>query len=260
MRHLIKTSVTVPYTGETRTIRILIPEGDGPMDVLYMHDGQNLFEDKTSYTGVSWGIIGTLDRLVGAGLVRDLMVVGIDNSMARADEYSVFEASPSVRRRMGGHLGGKGRLYADFVVGTVIPMIESSYNVNKSPQGRLIAGSSLGALISIETALINPGTFSVVGSFSLASWFSETSFLDMVKETPEDETMRHFVSVGRHETSDPSYARFNTLYIRNSRRYRDALLAKGIRDVHYIENDATHHESAWRALFPAFLLWARKNG
>ena len=260
MRHLIKTSVTVPYTDQARTLRILMPEGDGPFDVLYMHDGQNLFEDKTSYTGVSWGIGDTLDRLVGAGLIPDLMVVGIDNSESRADEYSVFEASPFVRRRMGEHVGGKGRVYAEFVVDTVIPMIESTYNVNKTREGRLIAGSSLGALISIETALLHPGTFSVVGSFSLASWFSESPFLDMVKETPEDETMRHFISIGRHETSDPSYARFNTLYIRNSRRYRDALLAKGIRDVHYIENDGIHHESAWRALFPAFLLWARKNG
>ena len=260
MRHLIKTSVTVPYTGEERTIRILRPDGDGPFDVLYMHDGQNLFEDSTAYGGVSWGIPETLDRLAGAGLIPDLMVVGIDNSASRADEYSVFEASPSVRRRMGQKMGGKGRQYADFVVGTVIPMIESSYNVNRSPRGRLISGSSLGALISIETALLHPGTFSVVGSFSLASWFSETPFLDMVKETDESQDVRHFISVGRHETSDPSYDRFNLLYIRNSRRYRDALLSKGVNDVFYVENDATHHESAWRALFPAFLLWARKNG
>ncbi|MCF7931735.1 MAG: hypothetical protein K9K93_01015 [Acholeplasmataceae bacterium] len=260
MRQLKTIHLTPSYDTVCRPIRILIPDGKGPFDVLYMHDGQNLFESNTAYGGVSWGIPETLDQLCTANLIKDLIVVGIDNSPMRMHEYSYFNAVPNMIE--GRDLEGppKGHQYAHFLITDVIPAIESMFEVNQNPAGRMIAGSSMGALISAEIALSNPHLFGVIGCFSLASWFSEDDFLNMVNEASVNPGDRYWISVGRCETSNEKNPKFNELYIKNAQRFKDALLAKGIRDVFYVENKEAHHEYAWKQAFLHFMLWARKNG
>lgn len=259
MRTLILKDIIYPGSGKPRTLRILVPEGKGPYDVLYMHDGQNLFEDKTAYVGTSWGIPHTLDRLVDAGLITDLIVVGIDNSLARMTEYSLFPAVSGMIPGLDQNVGGKGLEYADFLIDSVIKTVESMFDVNQTHSGRMIAGSSMGALISAEIALIRPGIFSVVGCFSLASWFSEDAFLNLVNTSSINHSDRYFISVGRNETSDRSNPDFNRIYVENARLFKESLLKRGIHDVFYMENQEKHHESAWNDAFAHFMLWARKN-
>src|SRR3954454_15673584 len=88
---------TLPFAskifGNTRRLTIYLPAGydDHPQQrypVLYMHDGQNLFDAKTAAYGAAWEIGATMDRLIASGAIEPVIVVGIDNNQDRMPEYT----------------------------------------------------------------------------------------------------------------------------------------------------------------------------
>jgi uncharacterized protein len=251
------TIVELPFLNgsKKRKIRILHPlDLQKSYPVLLMHDGQNLFENETSYTRVSWGIKETIEQLVQENKIEDLIVVGIDNSENRVDEYSPWKAT-FYEHDAQIEIGGKGASYMSFVIDTVVPYIEQNYNIEqKKPM--MIAGSSLGALISSFIAISHPNKFLVCGVFSLASWICESSFLDFVKNSNIPSEQRFFISVGTNETSNEDIENFNEIYIQNSVNLKKLLKEKGVSDILHIECNDIHHESAWRKRFVDFILWA----
>jgi uncharacterized protein len=251
------TIVELPFlnTSKKRKIRILHPLNlHKNYPVLYMQDGQNLFENETSYTGISWGVTETIEQLVQENKIDDLIVVGIDNSENRVNEYSPWKASFYDQDEKI-EIGGEGALYMSFLLDTVMPFIEQQFNVHHA-KPMMIAGSSLGALISSFIAINHPNKFSVCGVFSLASWICEKSFLDFVKDCNIPSKQRFFISVGTNETSNDDIDNFNEIYIQNTLNFKTLLKEKGVSDILHIECDDIHHESAWKKRFVDFILWA----
>lgn len=258
MKQII-TSLPIPTSPTPRTLRILVPDDFEDIKrtyrVLYMHDGQNLFDDSLSYGGHSWGIKDILEDLN----IHDVIVVGIDNSELRFFEYSPWKSVPEVKKITAIDMGGLGDLYATWVSEQVVPYIDHHYPTSKKVEDRMIAGSSMGGYISAYIAAKYPDIFSIAGIFSLASWFNEPAFLDYMNSQIADPRQRFFISVGSHETSNPDEPTFNQLYLDNSRRLRDLLESKGIQDIYYIETEDVHNELAWRKVFPNFITWAQKK-
>ncbi len=256
-------SLFIDTTQSQRKIRILLPEdyvtSSRKYPVLYMHDGQNLFDDKTSYSSQSWGISKTISDLVEKKAIQDLIVVGIDNSDLRLFEYSPWKSSSIVKNISNIEVGGLGDIYADFVVNKVKPFIDNTYRTMPDYEHSMIAGSSMGAYISAYIAIKYPNLFHYVGIFSIASWFNEDAFLEFLESSNIDINQKFFISIGSHETSDASIREFNEIYLENSRNLLSLLKSKQVLDVLYIETDDIHDESAWKKVFVDFIRFASKT-
>ncbi len=259
MKNLILESLPILTTKNRRTIRILLPKDYDKSKlkypVLYMHDGQNLFDDETSYANHSWGIDETLKSLH----LDQIIVVGIDNSDLRLFEYSPWKSVPEVRKITAIDTGGLGDIYADFIVNQVKPFIDSKYRTIPEYEHTMIAGSSMGAYISAYIAIQYPKVFSIVGIFSLASWFNEPDFLNFMDSMDIDRTQRYFISIGRNESSNESDSNFNQIYLNNSKNFKKALESRQVEDILYIETDDVHNELAWRKMFKEFIIWINKK-
>src|SRR5690606_36165183 len=131
--------------------------------VLYMHDGQNLFDVRTSFSG-EWKVDEHLDSLFLLG-DPGCIVVGIDNGGTnRINEYS-----PWVNPQYG---GGQGDQYIEFLIETLKPYIDQNYRTLPDAEHTGIMGSSMGGLISYYGGLTNQNVFGRIGAFSSSFWFS----------------------------------------------------------------------------------------
>ena len=216
--------------------------------VVYMHDGQNLFDTGTSFAG-SWRVEDAV--ATAARLGQPSIVVGVPNMGAgRIGEYSPFSDA-----RFG---LARGDHYLDFLTGTLKPLIDKQYRTLRDRRTTGIAGSSMGGLISLYGAFTRPETFGFAGVLSPSLWFAEGAIFGAVKAALEGAgesargRPRVYLDVGRRE--GPS-----TLY--NARRLRDLLLRHGYRlgvDLRWVEDHGgEHHEAAWsrrfRKALPALL-------
>ena len=254
MKKIVCEKLYIETTKDERTIRVLLPDdynlSDKHYGVIYMHDGQNLFEDETSYGGHSWGIYETKKRLVDTYGYEDMIIVGIDNSHLRMDEYSPWPCAFPLRDRSIVNSGGLGQVYAAFLTTKVIPFIEDKYRIKKNV--RYIAGSSMGAYISQYIISTYPNMFLGAGIFSLASWFNEKPFLDYISNSTLNINHQFFISIGNHETSSVTITDFDEIYLKNSRNLQELLIKKGIKQIKHIVTDDVHNELAWRKVFPDF--------
>lgn len=251
-------SLPIPTSNEARKLRILLPDDydqtNESYSVLYMHDGQNLFEDHLSYSGYSWRIYDTLIKMN----IKDLIVVGIDNSDNRLFEYSPWSCSDEVKEMFQLSIGGLGDVYASWVVHSLKPFIDRNFRTKPDFTHTMIAGSSMGAFISVYIAATYPDIFSIIGSFSLASWFNEPVFLSYLESKEMNENQKYFISIGRNETSNPNDPKFNEKYLNNSRNLHHLLKNQGIKEILFLETDDTHNELAWSLVFPKFISFIKK--
>ncbi len=144
----------------TRRITVLRPrrrygaKSEG-FPVLYLNDGQNLFDPSRAFAGVTWNVQETVNRLVRKHVIPPLVVVGIDHGGAQRNrEYLPAEdpGNPHSRAPL-------GRKYAAFVVDEVMPFVERNYPVARGPANTGFGGSSYGAVAALYTTLMHPGTF-----------------------------------------------------------------------------------------------------
>lgn len=163
---ILENVVAIEELNRHRTLRIHLPKdyhsSDRRYPVIYMHDGQNLFDPETSYSG-DWGVPGHMNHLSDAHEF-DAIIVGIDNGA----EHRIDELSPWHNEQWG---GGNGAIYASFLVNTVKPYIDENYRTLKNRENTAIMGSSLGGLISHYAAIKYPEVFSKAGIFSPSYWF-----------------------------------------------------------------------------------------
>lgn len=154
----------IPELDTHRTIRVYLPpsyaSGDRYYSVLYMHDGQNLFDDKDAYAR-AWRVGKIMDSMP---VKKQAIIVGIDNGgEQRLNEYAPF--------KRGTH-GGKGDLYAQFIVQVLKPFIDRNYRTLPTADHTWVVGSSMGGLISFYMGLKYPNIFGKVGVLSPAFWFN----------------------------------------------------------------------------------------
>jgi len=140
-------------------------------NILIMHDGQNLFNVSTSVFGVAWMCQDTVNALVNEGLMEEIIIIGVDNTIDRIDEYT-YSVDPQ-------YGGGKGNLYLNYLEDTVIPLVKSLYRIAPSaPFG--ILGSSLGGLISCYAGWTRSEKWPYAGCMSTSFWWNNQDFNNTV--------------------------------------------------------------------------------
>jgi predicted alpha/beta superfamily hydrolase len=165
---IINSDFPMKSLNTTRRIWIYLPmnyeTSDEKYPVLYMHDGQNLFDVLTSYSG-EWGVDETMQKLEKEGKLK-LIIVGIDNGgNARNDEYTPWKNDE--------YGGGNGAAYGKFIVEELKPFIDKNYQTKPDKNNTGTMGSSLGGLISMYLGMEYPKIFGKIGAFSPAFWWSE---------------------------------------------------------------------------------------
>lgn len=191
---LLGSPVDMPGLDRKRQLRLYLPPGYASSGkrypVLYMHDGQNLFDNATAYAG-EWKVDETLDALAKEGKL-ELIVVGIDNGQ----EKRMTELNAWDNARIG---KGEGREYTDFIVRTVKPMIDRNYRTLPDRAHTAIMGSSMGGLASHYALVQYPEVFSKAGVFSPAYWTAGQSVFDFVSTKPAPKDARMFLLMGGKE-------------------------------------------------------------
>jgi len=238
----------------TRFLRVWLPPAyDDPQNsgryypVLYLNDGQNLFESSTAFGGVEWGVDETADRMIREGAIAPMIIVGIDNT--GKDRMREYMPHPSMHPMM---LRVKGRHYPDFLMKEVMPFVEHTYRVATGPENTGLGGSSLGALIALYTAGVRPG---VIGRLLLESpslWASNRQAIKesrVVRIWPE----KIFLAAGTAEAGNAERSRTVVDDVRElAAIMRRAVLSENrLRMV--ITDGAGHTESAWAERFPEAL-------
>lgn len=136
-------------------------------NVLYMHDGQNLFDPSTSYSGKHWKVSETVYKLIKLGKIANLIVVGIYSTSERLDEYNWYS---------------KGEIYINGIINNLKPFIDSKYRTFTDRKNTAIIGSSMGGLISFYAGWFFPNVFSKVGCISSSFHYHNDQVLKMVSE------------------------------------------------------------------------------
>ncbi len=266
-------NVTIPYTGLQRRVWVYLPSeyalNEERYPVLYMHDGQNLFEESTSYCGVIWDAHTAVERAMVKGLTDGVIIVAMDNAaseneetVGRMDEYSPWVNTEVKDSLLAGIItrdaGGYGDQYAKFIVEKLKPIIDEKYRTLPDRDNTGIAGSSMGAIISLYTALEYEDVFSKVGVLSPATWFCEKDLMKLIKEHAPDIPIKWYVDVGTNETSNESIEGFSDLYVKGAMEIYESLLHVGVKEENLklvVDEGAYHNEDAWARRFPDAFEW-----
>ncbi|MBC7642603.1 MAG: alpha/beta hydrolase [Flavobacterium sp.] len=233
--------IDAPQLASNRKIWMYLPldydKSDKKYPVIYMHDGQNLFDAKTSYAG-EWAIDETLDSLKA-----NVIVVGIENG----GDKRLGELTPFNNAK---HGGGKGDRYLDFLVNNLKPFIDKNYRTKTNVRNTAIFGSSLGGLISFYAALKYPEVFGKVGCFSPSFWFNRAEIFELMKKENNLKTKIYFLC-GDNEGDEDMVKDLNSMELLvNSKRCICKKLNKKL-----IVKDGQHNEKLWREGFINAYLW-----
>lgn len=205
--------------------------------VLYMHDGQNLFDPRTAFIrGQHWRVGETIGSMINAGQISPLIVVGIYNAgEKRIDEYTPTRCPERDR-------GGEADRYGQMIIEELKPRMDRDFRTLADPANTAIAGSSLGGLVSLYLGLKNPHVFGQLGVLSPAVWWDDKVILETVGDFSGPVRPRIWIDVGTAEGDEA---------VKNARQLGEALVGQGWRlgeNLHYAEvPGAGHHEAAWAA-------------
>ena len=197
--------------------------------VLYLHDGQNLFDGATSYIpGQDWHVGQTADHCIQSGSVAPLLIVGMYNTKARVREYT-----PTSVPKLG---GGRADRYAKFLVEEVKPFIDREYRTLSGAQHTGLGGSSLGGLVSLYVGFKHSRIFGKIAALSPSVWWNQ-----------------HVI----HRFAKTAIVEPRPRIVQEVEKFRDVLLEKGWKlghDVHYERVEgAEHNEAAWAQRVGPFL-------
>ncbi|HEY5462511.1 MAG TPA: alpha/beta hydrolase-fold protein [Hanamia sp.] len=238
---ILDTAYYIPELKRKRRIWIYLPpdysDSKKKYPVLYMHDGQNLFDNATSYAG-EWGVDEYLDSIFKKG-EKESIVVGIDNGLSkRMNEYNPWQFQNYGK--------SEGDQYVDFLVKNLKPFIDQHYRTLKSKQNTFIAGSSMGALISLYAVLKYPQVFGGAGIFSPAFWTASGIDSSVIADSKKMNSRLFFYAGGKEgDSMIPDMKRIEKEIKDHS--------ASPIKEM--IDPDAKHNEAAWRKYFPHFYEW-----
>jgi predicted alpha/beta superfamily hydrolase len=230
--------VESPQLANHRDVLAYLPPSHGAgraFPVVYMHDGQSLFDTATSNSG-EWCVDETMEELAREGI--EAIVVGIPHAGDdRGLEYS----------------GERAEAYLDFVVDTVRPLVEASFSVDARREARGLAGSSLGGVISLHGVYARRETFGFAGVFSPAFWWNDDALFPVV-EREEAPDARIYIDVGDSELNNGDDTR--RVYVEGFERMTALLRRKGLRDESLravLERGGRHHENDWARRLPGAL-------
>ncbi|MBX3404772.1 MAG: alpha/beta hydrolase [Phycisphaeraceae bacterium] len=235
-----------------RDLLVWLPPGyDDPANaqrrypVLYMQDGQNLFE-KHPGIPAEWGMDETAARLIAEQKIEPLIIVGIPHAgAARASEYLPLSVLDGVEPR--------GKQYIEFLSREVIPRVERAFRVRTGRDSRGIGGASLGGLIALEAATELPGTFGKVLAESVPLPLGNNAVFRHFGAKPNWPLLVYF-GMGGREAGDN--AAMNERYTDGAGAFKELLAGRGLAAARarvVIDETARHDEAAWAARLPAAL-------
>jgi len=233
----------LPQLNRNRRIWLSLPPDYSTTEkeypVLYMQDGQNLFDKATAYAG-EWRIDEVMDSLFGLG-DHGAIIVGIENGgTERIKEYA-----PWVHPAYG---GGDGERYAEFLATTLKPWVDSHYRTRREAAFTGVGGSSMGGLISLFTAVEYPDAFGKALIFSPSLFFSDSVF-QYVSDRDISPDLRMILAGGTQESST---------MVPNMLAMRDLLISRGADPDDILvqaDPDGVHNESYWAREYPDAYLW-----
>jgi predicted alpha/beta superfamily hydrolase len=235
------------YLGRSRQVLVYLPPyyeqaSSWAYPVFYMHDGQNVFDGKTSFIpGQEWEVDESAESLIRSRSIRPLIIVAIYNAGEfRIDEYT-HEQDQKGR-------GGQADVYGKFLVEELMPFIRANYRVRSEARNVGLGGSSLGGLVTLYLGMKYLGMFGKLAVMSPSVWWGNRGILEYIPATFRTPRPRIWLDVGTEE---------GRRTVVDARLLRDELLRKGWRndiDVRYVEeHGAGHTESAWAARVPEML-------
>ena len=243
---LLSMDFPMPQFGRTRRIWVYLPQDyyttTNSYPVLYMHDGQNLFDETTTAFGTEWAVDEAMEMLQDSGYAPAI-IVGIDNGgVDRIDEYT-----PWANVQYG---GGDGAILMDWMVQDLKPFIDNYF---RTQPGRLhtgIMGSSLGGLLSLYGLMEHSSTFSKAGVFSPSYWFNDSCFTHAATRTQNlAGPVRIYQLAGGQESGS---------MVPNTLAMRDTLLAAGLGTANLrtvLKPDGQHSEWFWAREFAEAYKW-----
>ncbi len=241
---ILNDAVHLTKTNRTRTLRVYLPpsyneESNKQYAVLYMHDAQNLFDDKTSFVG-EWGIDESMDELATSKNF-ELIVVGIDNH----PEFRINEYSAWSHEKYG---AGDAEAFIDDIVNVVKPYIDNKYRTKPERASTAMMGSSLGGLATHYAVIKHSDTFSKAGVFSPSYWYAPQSYQFTQDGNLAFDSKWYFLVGGKEGEG----------MVSNMNKMIDQMLHQGMPENN-IESkvlpDAEHNEKFWRSEFSNAVLW-----
>jgi predicted alpha/beta superfamily hydrolase len=242
--------VESPQLGNQRDVFVYLPPSYAASarhyPVLYMHDGQNLFDRATAFGGHEWEMDETAEALISAGKIQPLIIVGIYNTGARMTEYTPVGATPAA--------GRSGDDYERFVIDELKPFIDQTYRTRPGRTDTAVAGSSLGGLMSLEMAMRHPDTFGKAGVVSPSLFWNNGQLIQEAAEHArrgELKGERLWIDIGTNEQPIPPGGSVSPA-VQNTRQlvaeFQRAGLAEGV-NYTYVEVPGGEHNEMW---------WARR--
>lgn len=235
------------FLPDDRNVTIFLPPGydsrpEERYPVLYLHDGQNLFDPETAFKkGEHWRVGETVTALIEAARIPPLIVVGIDNTGPKR----LFEYTPTHDRRRG---GGGAEAYGQMLVHELKPFVDGLYRTLPEASSTGLGGSSLGGLVSLYLGLRHPEVFSRLAVMSPSVWWDRRAILRNVRDAKPKPRLRLWVDIGTRE---------GRYHVDNAQLLKAGLINSGWvegDDLHYEEvAGGTHSEGAWAARFDRVL-------
>ena len=243
--------------GNRRDVLVYLPRGYRRFSrrrypVLYLQDGQNVFDAATSFAGVEWGVDETAERLIQKKLIDPPIIVAIANmGDDRIHEYAPTRGLIDAKAKRKKRSKGLARNYGRFLIEELKPYIDRKYRTKGEAEFTGLGGASLGALLALSLGLWFPNVFRRLIVISPSVWWDDQVIVKMVEDLDEKLLLRIWLDTG---TAEEGWERARIL--------RDALVEKGWRlynDLSYKEiKGGDHSEGAWagrvdpalRFLFP----------
>lgn len=234
------------FLADDRDVIVYLPPGYDSdtkrrYPVLYLHDGQNLFDGATSFIpGMEWRVDENAQSLIQSGAIEPIIIVGVYNAgRARIDEYTPTRSAKY-------NMGGKADLYGRMLVEELKPFIDSHYRTKRDARNTGLGGSSLGGLVSLYLGLKYPNVFGKLAVVSPSVFWDNRTILHDVLSLKRRPQLRIWLDIGTREGSNEEE------YIQtaaDARLLHDALVAKGWQDgrdlAFFVAEGAVHNEQAW---------------
>jgi len=230
--------------GNRRDVLVYLPPGyrrfsSRRYPVLYLHDGQNVFDAATSFAGVEWGVDETAQRLIQRKLIEPLIIVAVANiGEERVHEYAptrgIIDAKAKRKRRS----KGLAPEYAHFLMDELKPYIDRRYRTEQGPEFTALGGSSLGGLVTLAIGVLYPEVFRRLVVMSPSIWWDDFAVYRLIDSIGQKPPLKIWLDTG---TAEPGW--------QQARELANRLIEKGWKlhkDIEYVEvQGADHSEAAW---------------
>ena len=244
--------------GNRRDVLVYLPRGYRRFSrrrypVLYLQDGQNVFDAATSFSGVEWGVDEAAERLIKENLIEPLIVVAVANTgEQRIDEYAPTRGVIDAKAKRKKRSKGLAQKYGHFLMDELKPYIDRKYRTNPGAEFTGLGGSSLGGLVTFAIGILYPQVFGRLMVMSPSIWWDNFAIYRLVDSIEQKPPLKVWLDIG---TAEPGWEQARELVNR--------LLEKGWKlqkDLQYMEaQGADHSEAAWatrvepalRFLFPS---------